>query len=271
MDKVALITGISTGFGKATSEILSVKGYRVYGISRNQNEDLASTIKVLKADVTDVDSVRKAVDTVVAKEGRIDILVNNAGMGISGSVEDSSTADIRLQMETNFIGYINMIQAVLPVLRRNNGATIVNISSIGGIMGLPYQGIYSASKYAVEGMSDALRMELRPFKINVIVIRPGDFFTNFTASRKKTGSEGAASSVYTNQFSKTLRVIENDEKNGFPPEFLARKLSKILATKNPCQSYSIASVEQKFAVLLKRILPGKLFSKIISSHYAIKP
>jgi len=269
MTKIVLVTGISSGFGKATAEVLSQKGYTVYGISRKQNDDLASTIKVLKADVTDVDSVRKAVSTLVEKEGRIDILINNAGMGISGSIEDCTAEDINLQMNTNFSGYVNMIQAVLPVMRKQGGATIVNTSSIGGLMGLPYQGFYSASKFAVEGLSEALRIELKPSHIKVIVIQPGDFYTSFTANRKPVKNAGSGG-AYDTQFQKTLAVIEKDEKGGLPPDFLALKLARILETKNPCHHYVIATLEQKFAVVLKRILPGSWFAGILSSHYGIK-
>jgi NAD(P)-dependent dehydrogenase (short-subunit alcohol dehydrogenase family) len=269
MKKVVLITGISSGLGKATANCFAAKGYCVYGISRQKNNDHTGDFKVLQADVTDVISVHKAVSTLLEKEGRIDILINNAGMGISGSIEDSSAADIKLQMDTNFIGYVNMIQAVLPAMRKQDGARIINMSSIGGLMGLPYQGFYTASKFAVEGLSEALRMELLPFKIKVIIIQPGDFYTNFTANRKPVNTSGT-DSAYHSQFQKTLSIIEKDEKGGLPPDFLARKLLKIAEQKNPCHSYIIATMEQKFAVVLKRILPGSWFSKILSSHYGIK-
>jgi short-subunit dehydrogenase len=268
MAKVVLITGISSGFGKATAACLSGKGYIVYGLSRRQSEDLTGNIKVLQGDVTVITSVQNAVSRLIEKEGRIDVLINNAGMGISGSIEDSSSEDIQLQMSINFIGVVNMIQAVLPVMRKQGGATVVNISSIGGVMGLPYQGYYSASKFAVEGLSEALRMELLPFKVKVIVIRPGDFFTGFTANRiqvERTGSE----SPYKTQSQKTLAIIQKDEKGGLSPDFFAWKLSKILEKKKPSQSYIIATPEQKFAVVLKRFLPGGWFSKILSSHYGI--
>ena len=268
MAKVVLITGISSGFGKAISELLSTRGYIVYGFSRKQNEDLKEKIKVLQGDVTDVISVQKGVSTLIKKEGRIDILINNAGMGISGSIEDSAREDIQLQMGTNFMGCVNMIQAVLPSMRKQGSGTIVNISSIGGLMGLPYQGFYAASKFAVEGLSESLRMELNPFNIKVIVIQPGDFHTSFTANRKpvKTGD----TSAYKAQFQMTLSIIEKDEQGGLKPEFLARKLAKILQKKNPRHHYIIATLEQKFAVVLKRILPGSWFSSILSSHYGIK-
>ena len=269
MAKIVLITGISSGFGKAISELLATREYIVYGFSRKQPEDFNGAIKVLQADVTDVPSIQKGVATLLEREGRIDILINNAGMGISGSIEDSSREDIHLQMSTNFMGYVNMIQAVLPAMRQQGGATIVNISSIGGLMGLPYQGFYAASKFAVEGMSESLRMELAPFKIKVIVIQPGDFHTSFTTNRKPIQAT-LTDSPYQAQFQKTLSLIEKDEQGGLKPEYLARKLACILKKKNPCHSYIIATLEQKMAVVLKRILPGSMFSSILSSHYGIK-
>jgi len=269
MAKVVLITGISSGFGKATAEILSAEGYHVYGISRSLTDNLSNSIKVLQADVTDRASVQRAVSIVLENEGQIDVLINNAGMGFSCSVEDSSPENIDLLMNINFNGYVNMIQAVLPAMRKQSHATILNISSIGGVMGLPYQGFYSASKFAVEGLSEALRMELKPFNIKVIVIRPGDFRTNFTANRKPAKSV-VSNSDYESQSSKTLSIIENDENKGLPPEFLAKKIAGILGKKNPCNQYVVATLEQKFAVLLKKILPVSLFSSILSSHYGIK-
>ena len=269
MAKVVLITGISSGFGKATAEILAAKGYSVYGISRKLTDDLSNNIKVIQADVTDRVSVQRAVSIVIKNEGRIDVLINNAGMGFSCSVEDSSPENIDLLMNINFTGYVNMIQAVLPAMRKQSRATIMNISSIGGVMGLPYQGFYSASKFAVEGLSEALRMELKPYNIKVIVIRPGDFRTGFTANRKPVKSI-ASGNAYESQSIKTLSIIENDENKGLPPEFLARKIAGILEKKNPCNQYTVATLEQKFAVLLKKILPVSLFSAILSSHYGIK-
>lgn len=269
MAKVVLITGISSGFGKATAEALSEKGYIVYGICRKPMIDLTARIKALSGDVTDASSVQRAVATLITKEGRIDILINNAGMGISGSIEDSSPEDISLQMNTNFTGYVNMIRSVLPHMRKQGEGTIINISSIGGLMGLPYQGFYSASKYAIEGFSEALRMELLPYRIKVVVVQPGDFFTNFTANRKQVKIT-VSGSVYEAQFQKTLAAIEKDEKTGLPPEFLAHKLVGIIGKKNPCHHYIVATLEQKFAVFLKQVLPAPWFMKILASHYGIK-
>ena len=268
MKKVVFITGISSGFGKCTAEYLSQRGYVIYGTSRKVI-DGNNQINVLKADVTDVESVKAAVETVIQKEGRINVLINNAGMGISGPIEFSSIEDIRLQMDTNFMGMVNVIQAVLPAMRKQGYGTIINISSIGGLMGLPYQGFYSASKFAIEGMSEALRMELKPFHINVVVVRPGDFFTSFTSNRK-IERELNNTDPYQEQSRKTLSIIETDERGGMKPEYLARKLGNIIEQRHPGANYVVATLEQKFAVVLKRILPVSLFSAILGSHYGIK-
>jgi len=268
MKKVVFITGISSGFGKSTAEYLAQKGHVIYGTSR-KDIDVEDRINVLKADVTDVDSVKAAIETVLQKEGRIDILINNAGMGISGPVETALSDDIRLQMRTNFMGAVNVIQAVLPAMRKQKSGTIINISSIGGLMGLPFQGFYSASKFAIEGMSEALRMELKPFNIKVVVIRPGDFFTSFTSNRK-ADENISGNNPYEPQFRKSMSVIETDEKGGMKPEFFARKLARIIEKKNPGSTYILSTAEQKLAVVLKRILPDALFAGILGSHYGIK-
>jgi NAD(P)-dependent dehydrogenase (short-subunit alcohol dehydrogenase family) len=268
MHKVVFITGISSGFGRCIAELLAQKGHVIYGTSRSTTE-VSAKINILKADVTDVASVKAAVETVLMKEGRIDVLINNAGMGISGPVEYTSREDIKLQMDTNFTGIVNVIQSVLPAMRKQEGGKIINISSIGGLMGLPFQGFYSASKFAVEGLSEALRMELKPFHIKVVVIRPGDFSTSFTSNRKTDGNL-SKTNPYEPQFRKTLSVIEADERGGMNPEYLARKLARIIEQENPRPTYIISTAEQKLAVVLKRILPASVFSAILGSHYGIK-
>jgi len=268
MLKVVFITGISSGFGKCTAEYLAQKGFVIYGTSRKEVET-DGRINVLNADITDVDSVKAAVETVLLKEGRIDVLINNAGMGISGPIETALMDDIRLQMRTNFLGTVNVIQAVLPAMRKQQGGTIINISSIGGLMGLPFQGFYAASKFAIEGMSEALRMELKPFHIKVVVIRPGDFITSFTSNRKIDENLNE-NNPYELRFRKSMSVIEADEKGGMKPDYFARKLARIIEKKNPCSTYIVSTAEQKLAVVLKRILPDALFSAILGSHYGIK-
>jgi NAD(P)-dependent dehydrogenase (short-subunit alcohol dehydrogenase family) len=267
-NKVIFITGISSGLGKSTAEFLARNGHVIYGTSRKSDES-SNLINILKVDVTDVESVKTAVESVIKKEGRIDVVINNAGMGISGAIEYAKADDIKIQMDTNFMGVVNVIQSVLPIMRKQKDGMIINISSIGGVMGLPYQGFYSASKFAIEGLSEALRMELKPYNIKVVAVRPGDFFTNFTSNRK-IGGDLNELNPYDNQFRKTLSVIETDEKGGLKPEFLARKLVKIIELKHPRSHYVIATAEQKLAVILKRLFPASLFSGILADHYGIK-
>ncbi len=268
MQKVILITGISSGFGRKTAELLAEKGHKVYGTVRKETE-INPAINVLKMDLTDQQSVKQAVEKILQKEGRIDVLINNAGMHTGGSIETTSVENAKLQMDTNVMGMVYMLREVLPGMRKQKSGTIINFGSIGGLMGLPFQGFYSASKFAIEGLSEALRMEIKQFNINVVVINPGDFHTNNTANRRNFLAN-SANDPYAEQFTKTLAVIEKDENAGWAPEVLARKLVKIIETKNPCQRYVIASAEQKLAVILKRILPSSLFMKILAPHYGIK-
>jgi short-subunit dehydrogenase len=269
MKKVILITGISSGFGKETARLLSENGHIVYGTVRKEIQN-PGIVNYLTMDLTDDDLIKNCVKTVYEKEGRIDVLINNAGMHSGGPAETIPMDIIRLQMDTNFLGMVNMIREVLPVMRNQGFGTIINISSIGGLMGLPFQSFYSAGKFAVEGFSEALRMEISPFNVKVILINPGDFHTSNSANRRNYLAPASLYDPYNDQFNKTLSVIEKDEQNGWHPEVLAMKIVKIVESKNPKQRYIVASFEQKLAVVLKYILPGKVFRKILESHYNIK-
>jgi len=268
MQKVILITGISSGFGKQTAALLAKNGHTVYGTVRKLTE-AESNVNVLQMDLLNLDSITNAVQTVFQKEGRIDVLINNAGMHTGGPIETLPLEYIKMQMDTNFLGLVQLTREVLPVMRKQGSGTIINFGSIGGLMGLPFQGFYSASKFAIEGFSEALRMEVKQFKINVVVINPGDFHTSNSTNRRGFLASSEAD-PYQSQFSKTLSIIENDEAKGWDPEILARKMVKIVECKKPKQRYVIASMEQKLAVVLKLILPGKFFGKILEGHYGIK-
>ncbi len=159
MKKVILITGISSGFGKETASLLAGNGHKVYGTIRKAAET-DPLVHALHMDLTDPESIEKAVKTVFEKEGKIDVLINNAGMHSGGPVETIPVETIKLQMDTNFLGMVLLTQAVLPLMRKQGGGTIINFGSIGGLMGLPFQAFYSAGKFAIEGFSEALRMEV---------------------------------------------------------------------------------------------------------------
>jgi len=268
MKKVILITGISSGFGKQTARLLAKSGHSVYGTVRNNIETDAG-INVLIMDLTNQESIIQAVGAVVRKEGRIDVLINNAGMHTGGPIETLPIEYLRLQMETSFMGMVLLTREVLPVMRSHGGGMVINFSSIGGLMGLPFQGFYSAAKFAVEGFSEALRMETARFNIKVVVINPGDFHTNNSLNRRSYLAPSGPEDVYEEQFRRSLEIIEHDEGKGWAPEILAKKLTKIVECSKPRQRYIIASVDQKLAVLLKKLLPGKLFRMILASHYGI--
>ena len=263
---VVFITGISSGFGLETAKLLSQEGHTVYGTVRREVEPLPQ-IHYIRLDVRDSEAVKKAVDKIVGKEGRIDVLVNNAGMGVGGPLEFATEEEIRLQMDTNFMGLVHCVDAVLPYMRKQGSGKIIALSSIGGLMGLPFQGFYSASKFAIEGYCETLRLETKSFGIRVIVLRPGDFATGFTGSRKKVVNEEALLSYPI--YKTAIEKVEHDENGGLKPIVLARKISQIIQKKNPRNGYVVASFEQKLSVLLKCILPAKWFAKILGSYYKL--
>ena len=263
---VVLITGISSGFGLETARLLVQEGHSVYGTVRRTVEPLPQ-VNYIQLDVRDREAVERAVDDIVGKEGRIDVLVNNAGMGIGGPLEFATEEEVRLQMDTNFMGLVHCVDAVLPHMRQQKSGKIIALSSIGGLMGLPFQGFYSASKFAIEGYCEALRLETKSFGIQVVVLRPGDFATGFTGSRKKVTNEAALEAYPI--YKTAIEKVEHDENGGLKPIVLAQKISKIIKKKNPHNGYVVASLEQKLSVFLKRIMPAKWFARILGSYYRV--
>ena len=263
---IILITGITSGFGKAMAERLSADGHTVYGTHRKATEFIPG-VTYIKADACNEEDCRAAVAQVVDAEGRIDVFINNAGMGIGGPLEFSSLEDAQRQMDVNWMGMVRFLHHVVPVMRRQGSGKIICFSSIGGLMGLPYQGLYSASKFAIEGYCEALRLELRHTGVTVTVIEPGDFSTHFTAQRKSVDNP-EANAAYPS-YARSLASIEHDEMSGLKPEFLARKISKIVKMKNPGYSYIIASFLQKLSVFAKVILPKRWFAALLAVYYKL--
>ena len=264
---VILITGISSGFGKAMAERLSREGHKVYGTYR-KTDFFIEGVTYIRADSRSDSDCEAAVSEVLDKESRIDVFINNAGMGIGGPLEFSSLESAQAQMDVNWMGMVRYLHFVLPAMRSQGGGKIICFSSIGGLMGLPFQGLYSASKFAIEGYCEALRLEVAAFGIKVVLIEPGDFSTSFTAKRNSV-SDPEAFEVYKT-YRRSLDSIEHDETSGLKPEFLAEKISKIVSKRNPANSYIVATLEQRLSVLLKAILPSKLFDRILASYYHLK-
>ena len=242
---IVFITGVSSGFGLETARLLAQEGHTVYGTVRREVEPIQ----------------------VIEKEGRIDVLVNNAGMGIGGPLEFATEEEIRLQMDTNFMGLVHCVDAVLPHMRRQGGGKIIALSSIGGLMGLPFQGFYSASKFAIEGYCEALRLETQQQGVKVVVLRPGDFSTGFTGSRKKVADEAALQAYPL--YREAIEKVEHDENGGLKPVVLAQRISRIINMQHPRNGYVVASFEQKLSVWIKRILPAKWFDRILGSYYKL--
>ena len=245
---------------------LSADGHKVYGTYRRDSEQIPG-VTYLKADVQDETSLRSAVNTVMDKEGHIDTVISNAGMGIGGPLEFTSIEDAQRQMDVNFMGMVRLLNLVVPIMRRQHHGHIICISSIGGLMGLPYQGMYSASKFAIEGYCEALRLEVRQFGIHVTVINPGDFFTGFTAARSKNLPTEAAT-AYPG-YSASMASIESDERSGLQPDYLASRISRIVRKRRPANRYIIATLVQKASVLLKAILPSRWFDCVLGAYYKL--
>lgn len=264
--RVVLVTGAGSGLGRATAEYLAGAGHRVYGGDIEPRP--SAQVTMVPLDVTDDDSVAGGVAAVIEEAGRIDVLVNNAGFGIAGSIEDTSLEEAYRQFEVNFFGVVRMTRAVLPDMRRRGRGLIVNTSSIGGLISLPFQGLYAASKFAVEGFTEALRMELRPLGIVAVLIEPADFHTGFTAARRMAAASGEGS-AYAREFRNALQVIEADELHGSDPRIVGPLIARIIDTPRPRLRYMVGSRSERLAAMLKRILPGSLFFPIIESHYRV--
>ncbi len=267
MSKVVLITGGSSGIGKSIGEFLCDKGYTVYGTSRNPERYESSKFTILTMDVKDLKSIWSAVETVIEKEGCLDILINNAGVGITGPIEEIPEAEIKANFETNFFGPINVIKSVLPQMRIQNTGLIINITSIAGYMGLPYRGIYSASKGALELVTEAFRMELKDFNIQMTNVAPGDFATNIAAGRYH--SPLLKDSPYNKPYGNTLELMNAHVDNGSNPDVMAEAIFKIINTETPKIHYKVGAFMQKFSIFLKRILPDKVYEKLLLKHYKL--
>jgi len=266
--RVVLVTGASSGIGLACATHLAGRGFRVYGTSRRAAAGSPGNVTMLTADVTDDRSVEQAIATVLDREGRLDIVVNNAGMGIAGPVESTSIEQAKGQFEVNFFGAFRVCRAVLPAMRRQRSGYIINIGSIGGLLAIPYQSMYSASKFALEGLSEALRMEVRPFGIRVVIIEPGDHKTALTENRQFT-EISIATDAYSPSFEAALLKTAHDEQSGPGPEQIARLLYRIVNQRHPRLRYTIGPIPQRAAVWLKRLTPYSILEYTMRTYYGL--
>jgi NAD(P)-dependent dehydrogenase (short-subunit alcohol dehydrogenase family) len=264
--QVVLVTGASSGIGAACAERLAADGHRVFGTTRSAPPARPAGIEWLALDVRDDDSVARAVARVLGAAGRIDVLVNNAGSGIAGAVEDTTPADLLRQLDTNLLGPLRLVRAVAPHMRERGRGRIVQISSLAGRIGVPFQAAYAASKFALEGLSESLALELRPFGIDVVLVQPGDVRSGFGAAR--TWTEAArANPLYRERAARAVGAMERAERTGPPPERVARLVARIVAARRPRLRYVCATPLERSALLLQRLLPGRAFEAIVRATY----
>jgi len=267
MSKVVLITGGSSGIGKAIGEYLQSKGFLVYGTSRNPSRYKDSKIPLVALDVTQPETITTCINSVLKKTSKIDVLINNAGAGITGPIEEIPEEEMKRNFETNFFGPINVTKAILPSMRNHGSGLVINITSIAGYMGLPYRGIYSASKGALELITEAFRMELKDFNIDMVNVAPGDFATNIAAGRYHAPVKD--NSPYKEQYGKSLDMMDAHVDEGSDPLEMAKSILKIINTRDPRIHYKVGAFMQKFSIVLKRILPDKVYEKLLMNHYKI--
>lgn len=266
MSKVVLITGGSSGIGKSIGEYLTKHGFLVYGTSRSPEKYTNHPFKIVGLDVKDVASINSAVAEVISSEGKLDVLINNAGVGITGPIEEIPEAEIQNNFNTNFFGPINLIKAVLPQMRKQNCGLIINVTSIAGYMGLPYRGVYSASKGALGLLTEAFRIELKDFNVYMTNVAPGDFATNIAAGRYHAPIKDE--SPYK-KYSSVLNDIDEHVNESSDPIAVSKMVLKIINTKKPKTHYKVGAFMQKFSVILKFLLPDKVYEKMLINHYKL--
>lgn len=267
MNKVILITGASSGIGKAIGEFLTIKGFVVYGTSRNPLNYKDSKFTLLTLDVSDQNSIKNTVSEIINKEGKLDVLINNAGKGITGPVEETPLEEIKKAFDTNFFGVINVCNGVLPEMRKQKKGLIINISSIAGYMGLPYRGIYSASKSALSIYSEVLSLETKQFGVTVVDVAPGDFATNIAAGRYHTPL--FKDSNYKEHYAKVLKQIDEEVNTGLQPELIAKVIYKIIGKRKPKVRYRVGTFMQRYAIHIKRLMPDRVYEKLMMKHYKL--
>lgn len=269
MGKVVIITGASAGMGATTAQYLADRGYQVFGASRRaETGTISKGFTALKMDVTDEQSVATAVDYVIQNTGRIDVLVNNAGLGLIGSIEDTSDKEAKGIFETNVFGVMNVCRAVLPHMRAAGSGKIINISSIAGVMGLPYRGIYSATKAAVNAITEAMSCEVLRYGIHVSAILPGDFKTSINDHRNVV--ENATNSAYKTDTENINQLVTAEVATSSDPILIAKKVEQIIESRNPKMLYQVGRPVQKLSTVLHYLLPGRWFEKILLNHYKLK-
>lgn len=267
MKKTILITGASSGLGKALAENFAAAGHEVYGTSRHAKKNQNTPYTILKMDVLDESSIDKAVSKILEQSGHIDLLINNAGLGMANPVEEACPEYTQMVFNTNVYGAIRTCQAVLPSMRQRGKGQIINISSIGAKVGLPFRGVYCGSKAALDIVTESMRFELMPFGIQACSIMLGDVRTNINANRIKSCK---TSSPYSAVFEKSYRQINKEVEEGMPADKAAQLISKLSARSLLPPCYTIGKPLQRFSITLKKLLPATWFEWALRKYLQVQ-
>ena len=264
--RVVLITGASSGVGQSTARLLSQRGYTVCGTSRNPTSaDSSPGVEMLSLDVRADDSVRECVNAVVNRKGRVDVLINNAGYELAGALEELSSEEARSQFETNFFGVVRMVNAVLPFMRRQKGGQIINVGSLTGLSAIPFLGIYSASKFALEGYTEALRHEVKPFNIHASLTEAGFLRTPMMNHRQVCARP---MTEYEPWRQRALHAIRASEEKAPGPALVAETLLEIMSSPAPRLRYLIGP-QAKSVARLRRLLPAGMFEQGVRRTFSL--
>jgi NAD(P)-dependent dehydrogenase (short-subunit alcohol dehydrogenase family) len=280
---VAVVTGSSSGIGFETALLLARSGFHTYATMRNLEKsknitEIANTeklpLQVVQLDVDDDRSVKNAINKIVvaAENKRIDVLVNNAGYGLFGSLEDTLIEEIKAQFETNFFGVIRVTQQVLPVMRKqNSGGTIVNVSSVGGRIGVPVLSAYQSTKFALEGLSESLSYELEPFGISVVIIEPGFIRTNIINSSTSAEKALDPKSPYFPLMQKVknhFKSMMENASSSSPPEEVAKVILQAITSENPQLRYTVGN-DAATIIQARMNMPDKEFRKMVIQNFSL--
>lgn len=264
--KVVLVTGASSGIGKATALYFQERDWMVFGLSRSGR--VPEGVQAVLADVAKPEEVRTAVQEVMNRAQRLDAVVHAAGIGGSGSLEDFPLEEVRKIMNTNWFGTVHLLQACLPHLRQRSKAAFVAVSSIAGLMGVPFHGVYSASKFAVEALVESARMELSGTGVKVVSVCPGDTATPIIGNQHRAGVE-EVQPIYQKNYKRAERAMRESVDKGLPPERVAAIIWQAVNHKRPPVRYIVGDFIQKLAPLAKRWLGAQLFERIMKLYYGL--
>jgi NAD(P)-dependent dehydrogenase (short-subunit alcohol dehydrogenase family) len=262
---VALVTGASSGIGHATAKALQNAGFRVFGTSRRASAEHSDGVAMLSCDVTDDDSVAKLIDEVLVKAGRLDLLVNNAGIGLLGAAEESSTAQAQALFDVNVFGILRMTKAVLPTMRRQGKGRIVNLSSVQGFIPAPYFALYASTKHAVEGYSESLDHELRPFGIRVVLVEPAYTRTSFEDNLARPDQ---LLDIYESARAGMTVTVRKAMEKGDAPEVVAKTVLAAATDPAPKRRYTAGKLARQVS-LLRRFVPASAFDKSLRKQLGL--